>query len=36
MDGIKRILRVFVLLGIIFVGSVLCVVGQGNDSLVDM
>ena len=36
MDGIKRILRVVVFLGIIFVGSVLCVAGQGNDSLVDV
>ena len=36
MDGIKRILRVIVLLGIIFVGGVLRVAGQGNDSLVDV
>ena len=36
MDGIKRILRVIVFLGIIFVGGVLRVAGQGNDSLVDV
>ena len=36
MDGIKRILRVVVFLGIIFVGSVLRVAGQGNDSLVNV
>ena len=36
MDGIKRILRVIVFLGIIFVGGVLRVSGQGNDSLVDV
>ena len=36
MDGIKRILRVVVFLGIIFVGGVLRVAGQGNDSLVDV
>lgn len=36
MDGIKRILRVIVFLGIIFVGGVLRVVGQGNDSLMDV
>ena len=36
MDGIKRILRVIVFLGIIFVGGVLHVAGQGNDSLVDV
>ena len=36
MDGIKRILRVVVFLGIIFVGGVLRVVGQGNDSLVNV
>ena len=36
MDGVKRILRVVVFLGIIFVGGVLRVVGQGNDSLVNV
>ena len=36
MDGIKRILRVIVFLGIIFVGGVLRVSGQGNDSLVNV
>lgn len=36
MDGMKRILRVVVFLGIIFVGGVLRVAGQGNDSLVNV
>ena len=36
MDGIKRILRVIVFLGVIFVGGVLRVAGQGSDSLVDV
>ena len=36
MDGVKRILRVVVFLGIIYVGGVLRVVGQGNDSLVNV
>ena len=34
--GIKRTWKVIVFLGIIFVGGVLRVAGQGNDSLVDV
>ena len=36
MDGMKRILRVVAFWGIIFVGGVSHVIGQGNDSLVDV
>ena len=36
MDGMKRILRVVAFWGIIFVGGVSHVMGQGNDSLVDV
>lgn len=36
MDGMKRILRVVAFWGIIFVGGVSHVIGQGNVSLVDV